>query len=362
VRLAELRVDNLRVFESLVWRPGRGVNWLVGPNGAGKSSVLEAVSLLSAGRSFRTLQVESCIRRGADALSVFAELASSDGGVAHRIGLARRARGFEARCDGQRLASLSELFAVFPAMCLQADAAELILGGGEGRRRFLDWGLFHVEPDFIPVWRAFQRVLKQRNRGLRLKQSGSQDAAYRRELADRGTLLHAMRAEYVARLLPWLVEACSLLMAGLGAPRLVYRPGWPAASVSYLDALENAAETDGRLGYTGLGPQRAGWSLSFEALPQRELMSRGQAKLASLSMLLAQVALFKDRRAEAPVLCLDDTLSELDSANQSRVLGALESMDVQVLIACADPALAARCRTGGDRLFHVEQGTLSPEV
>lgn len=361
MRLQRLVIEDLRILAQVELRPVEGVNWLVGPNGAGKTSILEGVYLLSSGRSFRAGSVDACVRRGASGLTVFAELVSASGAM-RRVGLRREARSFVGRVDGESVVSLAELFAACPAVCFQPDAAELILGGGELRRRFLDWGLFHVEQDFLLAWRRFNRALRQRNLLLRTRRRSAEEEAWRAELAEVGTVLHRLRRDYVDSLLPSLIEVSGWLLPDLGSPRLLFRPGWAANDETLADALGRGLEVDLRQGFTGLGPQRAGWVLAFEAIPQREMFSRGQAKLAALSMLLAQIAGFVAKRGEAPVVALDDALAELDPGNQRRLLDYLGQFRAQVLLASADSGLVVRHGAAAESVFHVEQGRVRQGV
>ncbi|MCK7592450.1 DNA replication/repair protein RecF [Pseudomarimonas salicorniae] len=362
MRLRRLRIERLRLIDSAELDFGPGLHWLVGPNGSGKSSALEAVSLLASGRSFRGGSPDGCIQRGAESLTVFAEVERPGSGPG-RVGLTRVLRGgFEARVDGQRADVLSELFQAFPAVVFPADTGELISGPGELRRRFLDWGLFHVEQDFYPAWRRYARALRQRNLLLRQRGSASVEQAWLEELAREGELIHGYRERYLSSLDARLSEVASWLLPGLGRPRLRHRPGWPADRGSFHEALLRQQDTDRRMGFTGIGPHRAGWSLGFESLPQRELFSRGQAKLASLLMLLVQVADFSAQRGEPPVLGLDDALAELDPDNQARLVHYLRQHQVQALLATADHSVLERHVDEASDVFHVEQGRLHRQL
>src|SRR3546814_9174283 len=73
-------------------------------------------------------------------------------------------QAWEGRLDGQPVASLGDLCAALAAVSFEPGSHALVSGGGEPRRRYVDWGLFHVEPDFLPLWRRYARALKQRNR------------------------------------------------------------------------------------------------------------------------------------------------------------------------------------------------------
>jgi DNA replication and repair protein RecF len=362
MRLRRLRIERLRCVDAVELEFGPGLHWLVGRNGSGKSSLLEGIALLASGRSFRGGSVDGCVQKGAQALTVFAETCG-DGQSGHRLGLRRALRGrTEARVDGVEASSLTALFQVFPAVVFPADSGELISGPGELRRRYLDWGLFHVEPSFFEVWRRYARALRQRNLILRRRQAPSVELAWRTELAEHGAALHALRADYVDALTPHVAELAAWLLPSLGAPCLVYRPGWPLELGSVEKALQRNLDSDWRLGFTGVGPHRAGWTLGFERLPQREMFSRGQAKLASLLMCLAQMGQFTQARGEPPVVGLDDALAELDAENQGRLLAYLKALSIQCLLASADVGAVERLGAEAGAVFHVEQGKVRSPV
>ena len=137
------------------------------------------------------------------------------------------------------------------------------------------------------------------------------------------------------------------------------QPGWRRQEVSLADALLLARPRDLALGHTGVGPHRADLRLELRDLPGRDGLSRGQAKLAALSLLLAQAAQLAEHEGEWPVLQLDDLASELDRDHQRRVLEALAASGAQVFVTGTDapPGLAA----SGVAVtrFHVEHGRVS---
>ena len=167
----------------------------------------------------------------------------------------------------------------------------LITGGGEPRRRLLDWGLFHVEHAFLPIWRRYARALKQRNQLLKARARDAQLDAWDHELSEAGEPLTRFRQGYLDRLAPHLVHMAGELVPSLGEARLAFLPGWNRDAMSLADALLVARDRDLANGYTTVGPHRADWRIEHAALPGREALSRGQGKLTALSLLLAQAGM-----------------------------------------------------------------------
>lgn len=356
MRLERLKIHGLRCLSDVTLELGEGIHVFVGPNGAGKTSVLEAAYLLSHGRSFRSGARDALLQRGQSAVSVFADL-RGEGGAHRRLGLGREGARWEARLDGVAV-SLSELVQVCAVVCFEPGSHALIAGGAEERRRYLDWGVFHVEHAFIATWRRYQRALKQRNALLR--SGASQDALFapwEQELEDAAEAIDIYRQAYLGQLAPLLGTSAGFLLPELGVVSLRYRRGWPEETrLGELLAMQRAR--DMARGHTTAGAHRADWSLAFEQAPLREHLSRGQEKLTALSCLLAQAELYARQRGEWPIMCLDDLASELDLVHQGAVVERLGRVGAQVLVTgtdCPAPLQAYPRRT-----FHVEQGQIRP--
>ena len=179
--LKELRLENLRVFANAALELSPGINVFTGANGAGKTSLLEAVYLLSYARSFRTKNRAMLTRHNAGGLVVFGRLAGARD-IDRSIGLARDNGRWLAQIDGEPISLLSELLRLCAVVCFEPGSHALISGSSEYRRSFLDWGLFHVEPNFLQSWRRYQRCLKQRNALLRQEADRGAFAPWDREL------------------------------------------------------------------------------------------------------------------------------------------------------------------------------------
>lgn len=357
MKLDRLRIQGLRCLHEVDLMLAPGINAFVGANGAGKTSVLEAVFLLSHARSFRSGAREALQARGIPRLSIFAELRQSNDRLL-RLGLGREASRWEARLEGEG-ASLGDLIAECAVTCFEPGSHALIAGAAEERRRFLDWGVFHVEHAFLDNWRRYQRALKQRNSLLRagLEPGSPLYAPWETELANLADWIDNQRRDYLGRLRPVLDACVGNLLPELGEPGLRYRRGWIGDGPLH-EQLETQRGRDLARGHTGLGAHRADWSLAFEQAPQREHLSRGQEKLAALGCMLAQARLYADQHGDWPIICLDDLASELDEAHQAAVITQLVESGAQVLVTGTN--LPEPLRELPHRMFHVEQGCLTP--
>jgi len=357
MRIEQLRIRGLRCLGDVDLALEGGINVFIGDNGAGKTSVLEAAFLLSHARSFRTGAKEALLQRGATELSVFAELRHDDERRV-RLGLGRRGSRWEARIDGEG-APIGQLVRDCAVVCFEPGSHALIAGAADERRRYLDWGVFHVEQSFLPAWRRYQRALKQRNSLLR-----SGDAVYDAllepwevELAQSGAHIDDYRQAYLELLRPKLAAEVAALLPELGSVELRYKRGW-ADGRELFEELRSQRGRDVARGHTTLGVHRADWSLAFEHAPLREHLSRGQEKLTALACVLAQATLFAERRGEWPIVALDDLASELDATHQASVVQRLQAVGAQVLLTGTE--LPGALQAVPARVFHVEQGTISP--
>ena len=356
MHLIRLELRNLRNLVDVVLEPGAGLNLLVGRNGAGKTSVLEGLHLLAYGRSFRGRVRDGLVRTGSSVVEVFAEWHAATGEGSHRAGLRHGGSSWEARIDGGTVGHLGELCAAFMVVTFEPGSHALVSGGGEPRRRFVDWGLFHVEQGFLQVWRRYSRALKQRNALLKSGAGVGQISAWDHELAVSGEELTRRRALYLERLQERLEPVAAALAPSLGQAMLEFEPGWRQSSLSLADALAVARERDRTLGHTSVGPHRADWRLRLSGKGEGESLSRGQAKLAALSCLFAQATDCAVERGDWPVIALDDLASELDSEHRGRVLAFLGNVPAQAFITGTDLLPLDE----GGRVFHVEQGTVTP--
>ncbi len=332
MRLIRLTASGLRRFESVSLAPAPGLNLITGDNGAGKTSLLEALHLMAYGRSFRGRVRDGLVRSGCEGVEVFVEWQEGADGRHRRAGLRHTGQTWQGRLDGQDVGQLGELCAALAVVSFEPGSHALVTGGGEPRRRFVDWGLFHVEPDFLPLWRRYARALKQRNALLKSGGGGQQLDAWDYELAEAGEPITRYRQQYLEQLQPRLFAVAEALIPLLGACRIDFQPGWRRGELPLADALLLVRDRDRSLGYTTLGPHRADWRIDYAAHPNREALSRGQAKLTALSVLLAQAEDYAERRGEWPIMALDDLASELDRNHQRRVLQRLLASDAQIFV------------------------------
>jgi DNA replication and repair protein RecF len=351
VWIRQLRLRNLRNISSLDLDLAPGVSVFSGPNGAGKTTILEGAYLLSHGQSFRAAHNEILAQRGQAAFSVRGEVSRVSGPI--RLGLDWRDGKWTGRVNETAAGGLGEVLREFALVAFDPGSHSLICGDSRERRRFLDWGVFHVEPDYLARTRQFRRALRQRNALLKQAGNDSDLELWDAELVRAAEPLAVQREAYFDGFAREVKAASAALLPELGEAAIALHRGWPQDE-SLAGALLQARARDRIRGHTSRGPHRADWTLRFADAPSREQLSRGQEKLCALACVLAQARLHASMTADWPVVVLDDLPSELDEPHQRSVLDLLAATPAQVLISGIE---APRCLGGtAFRVFHVEHG------
>lgn len=348
---------NFRLFESFELRPCPGLNLFAGPNAAGKTTLLEAIYLLARAQSFRSGPAELAGAAGKH-WQVGGDFSAGPGQPDSPTRLAWSPGGLEVRIQNAT-ATVQELVRRFAAQVLEPDSHRLLQDGPVYRRRYLDWGVFHVEHRFFPAWRRYQRALRQRNEALRAGAPEAEIQAWTPELAESGEAVHALRTAHLAALEAPLARTIGTLLPGLEWS-LSLRGGWPDGEALATTLTEHLPK-DRQHGSTTVGPHRAELRLKLAGRSAKHQVSRGQQKMLIAALLLAQAALIRDQRGEAPALLIDDFPAELGPAFQEALLACLRDYPGQVFLTAIEVAGALKS-VPEHALFHVEHGTVSPAL
>lgn len=355
MELTRLWLRDFRNYDELEVSFASGFTALVGPNGVGKTNLLEAVSMLSTTRSFRGAPPDAMIRVGTDAAVIRAEGRRDGRDVLIELELVRQGRT-RVQVNRQRLRRARDLLGAVRATVFTPEDLALVKEGPALRRGFLDDLLVALEPAVDRLLGDLDRVLRQR--GSLLKQAGGRlDEVtahtldvWDHKLAELGQRLTTRREALTAALGP-AVDRAYAELAGpdQGRVRLTYQRSWPGDDLAA--ALAAARSDDLRRGVTTVGPHRDDLDIELAELVARTQASQGEQRTLALGLRLAGHRLLADRLGEAPLLLLDDVLSELDPARSGALLDRLPPGQV-VITSAQDLPPAART----DRLLHFDGG------
>ncbi len=316
---------------------------VLGENGSGKTNLIEAIVLLSIGRSFRGARDHEMTRRGAAAFEVRAGVAERGGAGAEISVRGSPREGREVSMNGEPLARLTDLLGRFPTIHFSVDDVTVLGGAPAARRRFLDVALCQLEPAYVGALRDYVAALRQRNRLLAVRAGTGADGefeAWEEILARTGLELDARRAhlaETLARHLAGLgSEVDSALRPVIRYPDLGKADGAGPTFEARMERLRAARARDGRLGWTGEGPHRARPECRIAGEDLNEGASRGHARLFSILLRLGLARVFEERRGEPPVVLLDDPESELDERWIGRLLRLLPEPSQAILTSCRE--------------------------
>jgi DNA replication and repair protein RecF len=351
--IVRLRVHCFRNYAETTVHFGPGLNVIHGHNAQGKTNLLEAIATLALTRSPRTSNSADLLLWGEDAALAEADVARPPANVTLSLRFERDSTSGRvsrsARVDGKARPARSVL-GVCPVVLFWPEDLALVRGGPDGRRRFLDVILAQTDPQSTDHMARYRRVLEQRNallHQLRLG-GGGRDAlnSFTNELARHGAWLALARSRLLTTLAP-LAEASLHDLSGerehialrYTAAHTDAMPGdLDQAEQSLLETLHARAAEEVARGMTLAGPHRDDIAIDLDGRVARGTASQGQQRSIVLACKLAEVRYLQDTAGVAPVILLDDVLSELDPGRRRRLLALLAGDGRhQVLVTTTEP-------------------------
>jgi len=352
MRLTRLNIHQVRNIELSTLYPHPQFNFFIGNNGGGKTTLLEAIYLLALGRSFRSRQVQSVITYHKETLACFGEiLDAQDNKIAMGVEKSRQA-GLVCKVAGE-ISRLSFFATLLPVQLLSPETFKLLSAGAQERRKFIDWGVFHVEHSFGALCLRYQRLLKQRNALLKQRCLPEHLVVWDRELVAIGEKITGYREKYMQVLLAHIQKTQAQLLP-LPHVDFQYQQGWDPL-LSLEEALARALTKDRKWGYTSVGPHRAEIVITAEGFSAHQVLSRGQQKLLICAMYIAQAEDLFERRGKKSVYLMDDLASELDRVGRQKVLRRLAEQNHQVFMTGVELPEREEWEAMG-KMFHVEHG------
>jgi DNA replication and repair protein RecF len=333
---SHLSLRDFRSYEGADVTLGPGLTVVSGRNGAGKTNLLEAVYFACTARSCRTANEREVVRFGAELTRL--ELRCEDALGRHEVSVGfKPGEPKRLRADGAAVERLEGGAARPLVSVFLPDRLELVSGAPALRRGHLDQVVAALWPARAGTRRAYAAALAQRNALLGSIRAGRASRAslpaWDAELARHGVALMADRDATVERLKPRFTEHA----AGLGLEGEVELRYRPRATAALADELAERVDSDLERGFTGHGPHRDDLAFRREGRELRAYGSRGQQRLALLALLLAEREELAAERGSAPLLLLDDVMSELDGPRRER-LARLLRRDGQALVTATELA------------------------
>jgi DNA replication and repair protein RecF len=321
--LTDLQLRNFRCFQSFRVEFSPGFNFLVGRNGQGKTSILEAACVLLRLQSQRSSTLAPIIRFGEKSFALSGRV------DAHLLEFHYSPLRRKVAFDQVDQRTLEEYLRMARVVSFANTDIELVRGGSEARRRYLDFLAAQIDPLYRPALRSYERALRSRNALLKSPHPRPREiVAYDAPLLEYGAKLSAMRRRLVERLAP-LAAAAHREISGTGEELTTeFSPG---NSDDFPADLANSHGQELRLRQTVVGPHRDDIQISVEARPANQYASEGQQRTVALALKTAQARVFMTEEGRPPLLLLDDIFGELDPVRRNSLLRSLPA-DAQKIV------------------------------
>ncbi|MBO0612458.1 DNA replication/repair protein RecF [Thiothrix fructosivorans] len=334
--ISRLNVQHCRVIHSTALALSAHANVLYGDNASGKSSLLEALAVLSRGRSFRTPRIAEVITRGENELTVAASVEQGIILQSYPLGITKSAAETRIRINHADVQQQAELSTHVPLTLIHPGSVELLTGSPTARRAFLDWIAFYRFAEFNRAWRDYQRVLKQRNACLRDSKQRQALPQWTRQLIALQPILWRYRMDALTAL-QTVLQDCAELLSAVSYPQLVLSSGFPVGinpqdESQIAQFLSEKTEQECKQGFTLYGAHRADLHILLEGVPALRIASRGQLKVLAVALLLAQSHAIADNATKRGIIAIDDLASELDEQNQQALYNTLRTTQQQLII------------------------------
>ena len=357
--IEELNAISIRNFDSFCIRPSAKLNFFYGPNASGKTTILESVYLLSRVKSFRSKRISNVIKNGEGKLQVFAKGINQEKGFS--IGL-EKGRGLtKIKFNREMVQTASELARHLPVYVLTPDHYVLFTGTPKERRHWLDWSMFHVEQNYLQVWKSYHRALRHRNALLKLERSldPSEITGWEELMAKEAKKLDSMRNRYVLGLNE-LLNSKHVPLVLSGSVEIKYQNDTYDKGGLYKLLIDKRDE-DIKRGYTSVGPHRSDIIFNFEDLNVAKYLSRGQTKLFGAALISSQIEIMKRAGFESIVL-VDDLDAELDEESSMKMLNLLLANNIQTFVSSLTKPDWINPDNNEHSVFHVKHGKIQKMV
>ncbi len=353
MRFTSLRIQQFRNYKFLSWTPNAGTTVVYGSNGSGKTNLLEAMHLLSLGRSHRTSNDREMISSGQDVALIKGETARLDG----RHDIEVRLYPFQkpqkrVMLFGKAAPRVSDLMGHATVVMFSPEDLRIVRDGPSARRRFMDMQLSQIRPSYLQRLKHYISALESRNALLKEnKLRGVSDYTAQLDVWDEQLSTAAVD---VVNARKWFLRELGRNAAARYADicedagesfELSYVSAFNKADEPHrimIDGLRRARREDEMRMYTTFGPHRDDMGMLLCGKELRAFGSQGQTRSAVLSLKLGELKLIEDELGEAPTLLLDDVFSELDLKRRRALLGSAEG--VQTIITCTERADAEGAR------------------
>ncbi len=353
--LNHLIINNIRNINNASITPNKNFNLIFGKNASGKSSFLEAIYILGTGNSFRTNKLHEFIAFEKDNCLVSGNV-DLDLQNNTQMGISFSNSERIIKIDSIKYYTRAALAQKLPLQIIYPGSNQIIEGSPKIRRQFLDWGIFHLIPQYFSEWNRYRRALNQRNALLKSKDFSDMEI-WDRELSICGTIVTNHRIEYLKKYKQYLLNICKTFLPNKDI-QIKFNCGWKTFKTFEEILIEDRAR-DIKFGFTHSGPHRCDLDILVNGTLAKSFCSRGQIKLLVLAIKLAQINLQTKIKNQFGCLLIDDFCSELDKNNSDILIKYIMDLNLQCFITAIDKIEITNFYNENTTMFHVEHGLIS---
>ena len=361
MQIKKLFLQNFRNYERETFTFERGLNVLFGKNAQGKTNCAEAVFYLCTGASLRIRHDKQLIKMGTEQAIITAEAENKYGNVTLQAIIHENGR--EIRVNGSKISKNADLMGHVNSVFFSPGELRLIQDGPDERRRFMNLSIAQTSPAYYTALLRYNKILDQRNALLK-----NPDVSlvldtlpiWDEQLCKYAAVIIKKRVEFLEKLAPYAQKMHAFLTDNAEELNVklegAYQGDEEQIAKTLLRKLGGHYEKDLRLGFTTVGPHRDDLSVTISGVDAKSYASQGQTRTCALALKLAELEIFKEVAGEAPILILDDVMSELDLPRRKKLLQCISG--VQTLLTCTH---AERVLYGKDcNKIRIEKGAIKP--
>ena len=332
--IKEIKLMNFRNYDEQKIKLHENINVFFGENAQGKTNIIESIYLSSIGKSFRTNKEKELIKFNKEKafVDISYEKSDRDGNIKIEIGDKK-----QVYLNGIKIKKLSELLGNINIVIFTPDDINILEGGPQNRRKFLDVMIGQLRPNYIHVLTLYLKTLEQRNNYLKqIKLENKNEELleiWDEKLADYGIKIYEYRKEFIEKIINKIKIIHKEITQNKEEIEIKYFSDLTTRQ-NFINELKSKRKLDIIKGYTTKGVHRDDFVVYINGKQVDIYGSQGQHRTAVLSLKLAELQVIYDEIGEEPILLLDDFMSELDENRRKNFFNYIKN--IQVIVTCTE--------------------------
>ena len=328
----KIKINNFRNYKNEEINLNKNINIFYGENAQGKTNIIEAIFLSSIGKSFRTNKEKELIKFNEENCDIELNYEKSDRDGKIKINIENKKSIF---INGIKIKKLSELLGNINVVIFTPDDINILKGGPQNRRKFLDIMISQLKPKYMHIYNIYLKTLEERNNYLKNVENKNDNLleVWDEQLAEYGYQVYLYRKEFIEKIKNKIKNIHKNITNNKEEINIEYKSDCEDKN-KFLELLKTRKKLDIIKGYTTKGIHRDDFTIFINDIPVNVYGSQGQHRTAILSLKLSELQVIYDEIGENPILLLDDFMSELDEQRRRNFLENIK--DTQVIITCTD--------------------------